>query len=76
MTATHSAAADVEALPAICGGRSFPLGASVADGGVNFSVFSKEAERIELLLFDGVNAKRPSRVIALDSSSHRTWQYW
>ncbi len=57
-------------------GRSFPLGVEVVDGGVNFSVFSKEAEQVELLLFDGVDAERPSRIIELDRHAHRTWQYW
>ena len=33
-------------------GRSFPLGATLVDGGANFSVFSRTAECIELLLFD------------------------
>ena len=33
-------------------GSSFPLGASVYADGVNFSVFSKQATRVELLLLD------------------------
>ena len=33
-------------------GRSAPLGATMRDGGTNFSVFSRTATRIELLLFD------------------------
>ena len=32
-------------------GGSFPLGASVFADGVNFSVFSRHASRVELLLF-------------------------
>ena len=32
-------------------GKSAPLGASVWEGGVNFSVFSKNATQIDLLLF-------------------------
>jgi isoamylase len=34
-------------------GRSSPLGATVTDGGVNFSLFSRSATSVELLLFDG-----------------------
>ena len=37
-------------------GRAAPLGASLCSGGVNFSVFSKNATRIELLLFDDAAA--------------------
>ncbi len=32
--------------------QTAPLGATLTNGGVNFSVFSKHATRIELLLFD------------------------
>jgi isoamylase len=57
-------------------GLSAPLGATVSPRGVNFSVFSKNASLIELLLFDEPNAARPSRVIPLDPSRHRTYHYW
>ena len=33
-------------------GNSSPLGATVVDGGVNFSLYSRDATGIELLLFD------------------------
>ena len=32
-------------------GRSWPLGATVYDGGVNFSVYSRNPSAVELLLF-------------------------
>ena len=57
-------------------GRSFPLGATVLGGGVNFSVFSREASRVDLLLFDDPAAAHPARVIELDPRSHRTYHYW
>jgi pullulanase/glycogen debranching enzyme len=57
-------------------GKSFPLGASLGHGGVNFSVFSDRAEAIELLLFDRVDDAQPSRVIALDPRRNRTDHYW
>ena len=57
-------------------GRSAPLGASVQPGGVNFSVYSKHATLVELLLFDGEDASRPARSIALDPARHRTYHYW
>ena len=46
-------------------GRSYPLGATIADDGVNFSVFSRNASGIELLLFDRENDARPAAVFRL-----------
>ena len=57
-------------------GSSAPLGASVRRSGVNFSVFSKSATLIELLLFDDRNAAEPSRIIPLDATQHRSYHYW
>ena len=57
-------------------GRSFPLGATVLGDGVNFSVFSREASRVDLLLFDDPAATHPARVIELDPRAHRTYHYW
>src|SRR5262245_54479930 len=57
-------------------GLSAPLGATVYDHGVNFSIFSKDATRIELLLFDHEKDSKPSRVIPLDPIQNRTYHYW
>ena len=58
-------------------GTSAPLGAALfPGGGVNFSVFSKHATSIELLLFDDARATQPSRVVTLDPKSHRSYHYW
>jgi glycogen operon protein len=57
-------------------GLSAPLGATVVDGGVNFSVFSKAATAVELLLFDDAEALEPSRVVHLTPGAHRTYHYW
>ena len=57
-------------------GRSFPLGATVSTKGTNFSVYSKHAAGIELLLFDCVDDARPARVISIDSATNRTYHYW
>jgi glycogen operon protein len=57
-------------------GRSAPLGATATEGGVNFSVFSRRADLIELLLFDDVDAAKPQRTITLDAARHRTYHYW
>jgi glycogen operon protein len=57
-------------------GRTFPLGASLRDDGVNFCVFSRNASAVELLLFDDAAAHEPARVIRLDARVHRTYHYW
>lgn len=57
-------------------GSSAPLGTTVYSGGVNFSVFSKNATMVELLLFDAENAKKPAKIIPLDANRHRTYHYW
>jgi isoamylase len=57
-------------------GSSAPLGATVSDGGVNFSVFSKDATQVDLLLFDTENAAKPAAVIPLDPNRHHTYHYW
>jgi len=56
-------------------GTSSPLGATVQPGGVNFSVYSRNATLVELLLFDSADAIEPSRVISLDPREHRTYHY-
>jgi len=57
-------------------GQSSPLGATLVDGGVNFSVFSKHATGIELLLFESVDDARPKCVISIDPANDRTYHYW
>ncbi len=57
-------------------GRSAPLGASVVAGGVNFSVYSRSASAVDLLLFDRADDRRPSRVIPIDPVTNRTYHYW
>jgi glycogen operon protein len=57
-------------------GRPDPLGTAVADGGVNFSLFSRTAAGVELLFFDREGDARPSRVVRLDPVTSRTYHYW
>jgi len=54
-------------------GQSSPLGATLSPEGTNFSVYSKHATGVELLLFDCVDDARPARVIRISS---RTYHYW
>jgi len=57
-------------------GKSFPLGSTPCDGGVNFSVYSKSGVGLDLLLFDSADDASPSEVIRLDPHSNRTFHYW
>jgi isoamylase len=56
-------------------GSSSPLGATMIEGGANFSLFSRGATGVELL-FDNESDARPSRVIPIDPAANRTYQYW
>ena len=56
-------------------GRSSPLGATVVDGGVNFSVFSRTATGVDLLLFDREDSAA-DRTLSLDPFRNRTYHYW
>jgi glycogen operon protein len=57
-------------------GRSFPLGATVFENGVNFSVFSKSSTGLELLLFDHHSDPEPIKVIQFNPKTNRTFYYW
>jgi isoamylase len=57
-------------------GRSYPIGATVGDGGVNFCVYAQHATQVELLLFDLADDARPAQKIALDPQQNRTYDYW
>lgn len=57
-------------------GRPSPIGATVLNEGVNFSLFSRTAAEVELLFFDRLDDGKPSRVFTLDPVSNRTYHYW
>jgi pullulanase/glycogen debranching enzyme len=60
----------------IARGRSDPLGATLRDGGANFSVFSNRGAGVELCSFNHMDDARPARVIALNPRMHRAYHYW
>jgi glycogen operon protein len=43
---------------------------------VNFSVYSRSATAVDLLLFGGTDDALPSRVIPIDPVENRTYHYW
>ena len=57
-------------------GISWPIGATLLEGGVNCSVYSKHSTELQLLLFDHVDDERPARVVPLDPAKHRSYHYW
>ena len=57
-------------------GKSSPLGATVYPDGVNFSLFSKNAQGIALLLFDQADQSEPTHTIYLDPTINKTYHYW
>ena len=63
---------NIEVLP----GRPYPLGATVMDGGVNFSVFSAHATSVQLLLFDRYDQPLPTHAITLNPQRNKTFYYW
>jgi len=57
---------------ALLPGRPYPLGASFDGHGVNFAVFSANAERIELCLFDSTGRKELNK-LALPECTDEVW---
>jgi glycogen operon protein len=53
-------------------GRHYPLGATLVEDGVNFAVYSKQAGRMFLLLFDRAN-EEPTDVIELRERDKFVW---
>src|SRR5262245_1303568 len=73
---SRSNAAGPSAISALSAGSAAPLGSTVTTEGTNFSVFSKHATGIELLLFDRVDDRQPVRVIPVDPVANRQYHYW
>jgi glycogen operon protein len=57
-------------------GNPHPLGATLREGGANFSLFSKSASGVDILFFNGADDTKPSRVVTLDPVWNRTYHYW
>jgi isoamylase len=57
-------------------GRRYPLGATVEDEGVNFSVYSRHAVGAELFLYEAALSSEPFQVIRLDPEVNHTFFTW
>ncbi len=69
---TRAGTASVEVAP----GDPLPLGPRARAGGVNFAVFSRDATRVFLLLFQDAEDAAPVMTIELDPARHRTGDLW
>ena len=54
-------------------GRPYPLGAHWDEGGVNFALYSENAHRVELLLFDDAAASQPKHSLFLPDKTGPVW---
>jgi len=57
-------------------GSRFPAGATATAEGVNFCVFSRDATRMELLLYAAADSPEPYQAIALAPQANRTFFFW
>jgi len=57
-------------------GSPYPAGSRPNAGGVNFSIFSRYAEHVELLLFESEDSEEPFQIITLEKESNRTFFSW
>ena len=60
----------------IFAGKPLPFGATLTPRGTQFSVFSRNATAISLLLFSDPQDSKPSREIALDPDLNKTGDIW
>ncbi|MCZ2344385.1 MAG: glycogen debranching protein GlgX [Bacteroidales bacterium] len=54
-------------------GNAYPLGAEWQGAGVNFALFSENATKVELCLFDSVDARRESLRIEMKERTDQVW---
>lgn len=57
-------------------GSRFPPGADASPDGVNFCIFSRDATRVELLLYAQADSPEPFQVIALSPERNHTFFFW
>ncbi|PWT98491.1 MAG: hypothetical protein C5B53_06620, partial [Candidatus Melainabacteria bacterium] len=57
-------------------GQPYPLGATWDGLGVNFALFSENATRVELCLFDSPEDQSESETIHLPEYNHQVWHVY
>jgi uncharacterized protein YjbI with pentapeptide repeats len=63
-------------LTGIWPGQPYPLGATWDGQGVNFALFSEHAHRVELCLFDSLDAPRASARITMPEQTDNVWHVY
>ena len=57
-------------------GSRFPPGATLTAEGVNFCIFSRHANAVELLLYAQADSTSPYQVVTLDPEHNRSFFFW
>ncbi|MDP9012858.1 MAG: glycogen debranching protein GlgX, partial [Pseudomonadota bacterium] len=57
-------------------GLPFPLGVHESGGGANFALFSRNATRVRLELFDHASDAQPAKAVDFDPIGNRTGDVW
>ena len=57
-------------------GKRLPGGAIPGDGGVNFSLFSRHATKVHLVLYEQAASPEPLDVVELDPRLNKTFFFW
>jgi len=57
-------------------GSPYPHGAKITEAGVNFSISSRHANSVELLLFSAADSKKPFQTIKLKKDKNHTFFSW
>ncbi|MCL1814724.1 MAG: glycogen debranching protein GlgX [Treponema sp.] len=57
-------------------GKALPLGATLTGRGVNFSLFSRHAEEVTIVLFENAEKNSPYKIIKLDSEKNKSGDIW
>ncbi len=54
-------------------GKPYPLGATWDGKGTNFSLFSDNAEGVDILLFDATDARQPTQILPVKEKTTSCW---
>ncbi|MDM8545447.1 glycogen debranching protein GlgX [Candidatus Venteria ishoeyi] len=57
-------------------GKRYPLGAVADSNGVNFCIFSRNAEAVELLLYEKAESPTAFQIVCLDPQANRSFFFW
>ncbi len=64
---------NIERSPRVWPGKPYPLGATWDGAGVNFALFSENGAKVELCLFDSVDAKSAACTVEIGRQTDQVW---